>query len=58
MKGSTGWLRTGDNTMVFYNNYWLLYSWGTDWGMKGFAKMTRGMYNQCGIATHATFPSV
>jgi C1A family cysteine protease len=37
--------------------YWLVQnSWGTDWGLNGFAKIARGQ-NTCGIASKIYLPT-
>ena len=33
-------------------------SWGTDWGVDGYILMTRNQYNQCGIASDCSYPSL
>jgi len=43
-----------------YNeDYWIVKnSWGTWWGENGYIKMIRNYYNNCGVASHPTYPTV
>ena len=64
MAKTIGFSKTGRYPINYYGivTYyaWLssMHSWGTRWGMSGYIMMTRNSYNQCGVATDASYPTL
>lgn len=52
-------LLIGYGTDEFERDYWILKNFfGTNWGERGYFRMSRNQNNHCGIASKAIFPNV
>ena len=43
-------------SLSFFDCFFLVDSWGEDWGHKGYILMARNRGNLCGIANMASYP--